>query len=227
MSDLGKQSVLINKKECDRCGIDKNLTDFHKDKARPDHHRGTCKTCIKAYQKELYKNPSPRKPAASESKKCAVCGVVKPKEFFGLRLNGRYFRANCKKCESKRSQEWNNRNKERVSEKNRRTGLRRYYGMTEGDFDEMLKTQNGVCAICGRLSEHKAKQNLCVDHDHTTGAVRGLLCSFCNSAIGYLSDNPERAMNVVKYIQYYADRPLEEVRFFATQRSPIRERQSA
>jgi hypothetical protein len=56
--------------------------------------------------------------------------------------------------------------------------LKKKYGITEKDYNSMLKAQKGVCAICKR--EPKEGKNFSVDHDHKTKVVRGLLCFFCN-----------------------------------------------
>jgi hypothetical protein len=58
----------------------------------------------------------------------------------------------------------------------------RRYGLTIARYEEMLEGQRGVCAICDGLPSGKNK-SLCVDHDHETGAVRGLLCHRCNALI--------------------------------------------
>lgn len=80
-------------------------------------------------------------------------------------------------------------NKERIRARHKRyEGLYRIpylYGITIEDFNSLLKKQSGVCAICGKGP--KGKSRLCVDHDHETGKVRGLLCYRCNMAIGALS----------------------------------------
>ena len=60
------------------------------------------------------------------------------------------------------------------------------YGITQKDYDAILLSQMGVCAICGYRSDGV----LHVDHNHETGKVRGLLCSNCNRAIGLLKDSP-------------------------------------
>jgi hypothetical protein len=81
--------------------------------------------------------------------------------------------------------------------------LKHYYGMTVKAYTEMLLRQNGVCAICQR-PETRANQfglvALSVDHDHVTGAVRELLCSRCNTALGYLDDNASRAAQAAAYL---------------------------
>jgi hypothetical protein len=60
-------------------------------------------------------------------------------------------------------------------------------GMTEADYDIMLVKQNGVCFICGSLPTGR-RTKLCVDHDHITGKVRGLLCVGCNSSLGWIEN---------------------------------------
>ena len=55
-------------------------------------------------------------------------------------------------------------------------------GIDRSIYNEMLKQQNGGCAVCGTSPEENGKA-LAVDHDHADGAVRGLLCNFCNITI--------------------------------------------
>jgi hypothetical protein len=57
------------------------------------------------------------------------------------------------------------------------------YGITLADFNAMLESQAGLCAVC--CEPMKPGRNTCVDHDHKTGAVRGLLCSRCNLLVGH------------------------------------------
>src|SRR5437899_2643546 len=72
------------------------------------------------------------------------------------------------------------------------------YGITEQQYEDMLKRQNGVCLIC-RLPHHP-ENPLVVDHNHATGQVRGLLCSGCNTGIGLLQDSPFLCMVAAVYI---------------------------
>jgi hypothetical protein len=61
--------------------------------------------------------------------------------------------------------------------------LRWKYGLTPDQYDELLDAQGGVCAICERTPEENGNR-LTVDHDHTTGKIRGLLCKVCNRDVG-------------------------------------------
>lgn len=80
----------------------------------------------------------------------------------------------------------------------RRSNLKSLYGITVEEYDELLATQDGVCALCFRTSSDGRR--LCVDHCHETGAIRGLLCSSCNYSIGCLGDTKESLEKVVEYL---------------------------
>jgi hypothetical protein len=68
----------------------------------------------------------------------------------------------------------------------RRNALKTRYGITTADYDRMFEEQGGVCKLCNR-NPHK-KTRLSVDHSHSTGFVRGLLCIPCNRSLGLLED---------------------------------------
>lgn len=68
-------------------------------------------------------------------------------------------------------------------------GLRYHYGVTLDAYNAILCEQRGVCAICGTLSVTVRSPRLVVDHDHSTGELRGLLCHRCNCGLGYFKDN--------------------------------------
>lgn len=74
------------------------------------------------------------------------------------------------------------------------------YGLTPADYDRMVAEQDGRCAICRTDSPGRGKPSWNVDHDHETGAVRGLLCHNCNMALGMLGDCVETAQALVSYL---------------------------
>jgi hypothetical protein len=87
-----------------------------------------------------------------------------------------------------------------VPEKKRAYVLKEKFGLTAEAYGEMLAAQGGACAIC-RGPAGGRWDTLCVDHDHNTGAVRGLLCLRCNRAIGLLRDDPALATAVSSYLK--------------------------
>jgi len=75
----------------------------------------------------------------------------------------------------------------------------RRYGITREQFDEMWEEQGHLCAICRRTPGGKGP---CVDHDHKTGKVRGILCLNCNHALGQMLDDPDFLMNAITYLEH-------------------------
>lgn len=73
------------------------------------------------------------------------------------------------------------------------------YGISLEEFYELQRKQKNVCAICGK-PETRGKKRLCVDHNHTTGKVRGLLCSQCNVAIAWMGESPDILIAAIQYL---------------------------
>ncbi len=86
-----------------------------------------------------------------------------------------------------------------VDKEKRRIKLLAQYGLTEQAFAGMLYRQSYVCAIC--LSPDWGRQGPHIDHDHITGAVRGLLCATCNIAIGMIGDDEASLYRAFDYVR--------------------------
>jgi len=84
------------------------------------------------------------------------------------------------------------------NESNRAYKLKYSYGISEEDYDAMLSYQNGVCAICDGVNP--SGRRLAVDHCHTTGKVRGLLCSKCNTLLGHAGDDVDILTKSISYL---------------------------
>lgn len=85
--------------------------------------------------------------------------------------------------------------------------LRDRYGLTVEEWESMNMAQGGKCYLCGQVPSGKPPTNgLYVDHDHSTGKVRALLCHPCNSGIGQLQDDPELLAKAAQYV--YMHKPL-------------------
>ena len=111
----------------------------------------------------------------SEAKRCAMCGEVKPLDDYHRMGKGKRH-CYCKPCLLSRP-----RNRKKVCRTD--GNLRRRYGLSVQQRDEMLTAQGGVCAICGTIPKR-----VCVDHCHDTGSVRGILCHPCNVKLAAIDD---------------------------------------
>jgi hypothetical protein len=121
-------------------------------------------------------------------------------------LVGRTPSGNCRECAKQKSLEWISRqpkDKERMRRFTSR--LKSYYGITIKDWDNLFNAQEGKCAICAR-HQSALPYVLGVDHNHTTGKVRGLLCRACNGVLGYLEKEAIR-----KRMDAYLDKHKESI----------------
>lgn len=82
-------------------------------------------------------------------------------------------------------------------ERNHERYVQRTYGLVPGEYNERLAAQGGGCAICAKKPR---KRYLAVDHDHGTGRVRGLLCYYCNTAIGVFEFDPDTIRRAATYL---------------------------
>lgn len=139
-------------------------------------------------------------------KTCGKCKQELSAEYFHKdKRRSHGLQARCKQCQKEDAYAWRARNPEKVKEKSARyyerrgaAYLREYrYGLSEEVHASLLDSQGGVCAIC---HTHRG-ETLHVDHDHQTGAVRGLLCRLCNTAIGKFNDDPSRLRAAAAYLE--------------------------
>ena len=96
----------------------------------------------------------------------------------------------------KKAREWQAVNKNRLATYTRKQTLKRKYGLTIEAYEQMLIAQNNKCAIC----EEGSDKTFAVDHNHTTGKVRALLCGPCNVALGLLREDLKIVESVKKYL---------------------------
>lgn len=166
-------------KVCKKCGLTKPLDEFYKAAGMRDGHRSDCKTCnSEAKRKRYFANPQP---AIERSR-------------LWQRENRERHRAWQRAYRAA--------NRERIQRRNRDRHLSKKYGIVSDEFDLLVQAQLNLCAICLR---YFGKQ-LHVDHDHSSGRIRGLLCGKCNKAIGLLDDQPRSAQAAAKYLRRSGNR---------------------
>jgi len=136
-------------------------------------------------------------------KVCTKCGESKPhtEGFFRHtkdtqhQIDNHYLKVQCRECDLAQSKAWQIRNPRGA----KRASLKRNYGITLEQYDEMAEAQNWQCLICEK-SQPNNDGFLCVDHDHSTKEVRGLLCRKCNLALGNFLDSADLLKKALEYL---------------------------
>jgi len=150
------------------------------------------------------------------TKTCSKCGAEKPLDQFYRHKLGKFGRkAECKECENVRSKERYERAKrdgekyiKNKADQSRRYSLKRKFGITPEQYDELLEKQKGCCAICHRHHSEFNKR-FAVDHAHTesefvpAGAIRGLLCYQCNKLFLGNQTDPDLFLNAYNYLKQH------------------------
>ena len=156
---------------------------------------------------------------------CYVCKEEKELTEFSKdkHSKGGGYTYSCKECRRKKNKEWREANPEKVKQKNAKnaakrkeyyqsdTGIRssrnchlkRMYGITLEQYEAMSEAQDHKCDICGNPEMNNKNKVLCVDHNHNTGEIRGLLCGNCNVGIGNLQDNIELLKKSIIYLKKF------------------------
>jgi len=169
-------------KYCNSCNTSKAESDFCCSSSAKDGLQSCCKSCYKFYNKT---NRTPRKHEdveyLPEEKRCSKCGLIKLQSEFNFNIKSIDGLKNwCKDC--------------RVKYESNGFRLENKYGITEFQYDQMIKDQNYKCIICGK------EIKLVVDHDHKTMKIRGLLCGNCNKMLGFANDNVDNLQKAIEYL---------------------------
>lgn len=148
---------------------------------------------------------------------CNKCRVLKNLSSFSRSSKDGHVYS-CKECSLKLKYEWRKKNPEKDRAQQHRSDRKRTeqraislearrkyqatqrrikYGISNSDYDRMFDEQSNVCAICKCSSE----KTLCIDHNHETGKVRGLLCHRCNLVIGNAKENINTLEESIRYLQ--------------------------
>jgi hypothetical protein len=131
-------------------------------------------------------------------KTCYSCKVEKPfSEFY--KNNVSYYQKECKACNGFRKSDWYK--TPEGKESSARSKLKSRFGISIEQYNIKSESQGNVCDICKLPCRTGAK--LSVDHDHTTGKIRNLLCRSCNLGIGNFLDNKELLKEAINYLDKF------------------------
>jgi hypothetical protein len=192
-------------KRCTKCGQSRPLNEFSKHSTCADGYGVYCRKCSTIQMREYRKTPAEKRSRfllhervkntlTTLTKCCNRCKQEKPLDAFYKRatnLDGHH--GECKKCFNVAQKEWlktpDGKNRHFFAQEKHK------YGLSTAQVNLLM--QEDVCEICGRFLEGK----LCVDHDHKTGIVRGVLCKRCNIALGCMNDDPHVFRKAAEYLE--------------------------
>jgi hypothetical protein len=178
-------------KICSKCKKEKLKSEFNKSLSIKDGLSYHCKECIHSYMNNYIRkrdaaDPLLRKKRNAVSIKCA-----------NKRYNSDHeFRQKC--LAYRRKALANPIYRKKVATQTRRQNLKAIYNLSLEEYDQILVSQNNVCAICKEADNNIA---LGVDHNHANGKVRGLLCKQCNLMIGNAKEKIEIMGAAIKYLK--------------------------
>lgn len=136
-------------------------------------------------------------------KVCRYCGVQLTQLNTNKgRLEHRDYK--CKQCERTQSHKQYHENPAKHAEYARASSLKGRYGISIEEYDRMFMIQSGLCAICHKPETnllHGSPRRLAVDHNHSTGQIRALLCTKCNAVLGWASEDADVLRAAAEYIE--------------------------
>lgn len=185
---------IITEKKCSKCGVEKPITEFYKNKLGKYGVRSYCKICELLWGDKWRKNHPERAKEIQKNYK---------------KNNPEKYKASQKKYRDTHKEEIHQRFVEYKAghpEVVRDNHIRSRYGISIDDYNKIFIKQDGRCAICGE----NQSERLAIDHDHITGEIRGLLCRKCNLMLGYSGDNPGILRSAASYIELHDTKPIKD-----------------
>jgi hypothetical protein len=132
----------------------------------------------------------------NERKRCTKCKEVKSISLFHKNpKHSSGYKSQCAECSSIKFKEWRNKDIEKNRIRERVSHYVSTYKITKEEALELVLDRVGVCPIC------QVRCPLVVDHCHTTGKVRGLICHSCNSMLGYSKDSQKTLEKAILYLR--------------------------
>lgn len=181
-------------KRCSDCKEEKPISDFAKNRRARDGLFAYCKPCARR-RSLAWKaaNPERAKAYTAEWKRNNRERLNEYQRNWYAENSGRW---------PGYAASYRERHPEAWARKQRSARLVREYGVTLEEYEVMVAKQGGVCWICRQPPDGRGKYPvLCLDHDHTTGQLRGLLCHQCNRGIGFWRDDADMMARAVKYLR--------------------------
>lgn len=182
---------MLQIKYCSKCKETKPTEEFWHSSRSKDRFTRHCKSCKNATEKI-----------------CKKCSLLKSLEDFTKLARGEFGRdTQCRDCKHLSEKHYYY-NSDKIRKNRTRQQRVRKYNLTDTEYQNMISRQNNCCAICLILLDDtidNTNTNIRprIDHCHTTGIVRGILCGQCNVGLGHFYDNEESLLNAILYLRKY------------------------
>ena len=137
-------------------------------------------------------------------KECSTCKKeLKAESFYKNKRRHDCLDSRCKHCMDKAKSDWVQKNPDKVKEVSTNNRLLSRYGITLTEYNQLVAFQNNRCKICGNEASNGRSWStkLSVDHCHSTGKIRGLLCQKCNTGLGLFGDTIENLKKALEYLE--------------------------
>jgi hypothetical protein len=217
-----QQDTFPVERKCSVCGVIRALSEYSKNSTAPFQKSPRCKVCernqgaiwrqgnkpkIREKHAKVMASYDPvqtaqrRKEHPTGLQKCSYCKLEKPFSAFCLsRVRKIGLSIVCRPCTTEKSKAWRAENLDKVLEGARRSHRLRKYGLSQDAYDALFAAQGNKCAVCRDILQ-RGTFRAHIDHDHDTGAVRGLLCNTCNSGIGMFRERADLLLAAAAYLK--------------------------
>lgn len=177
-----------------QCGCGRPTTIAKRNRPAQGHIKGEPLPLLPGHSRA---RPARREPSQPGHLVCARCDSEKPEDEFPLEAQrGRY--PYCLRCKTAYMREHYAKNRDRLVAADHRRRARSRYGLSGEEYDALFADPR--CGIC-LATQESLPRRLAIDHDHSTGAVRGLLCGPCNIALGGFRDSADLLRAALTYLE--------------------------
>jgi hypothetical protein len=203
MADKAIQRALF----CAKCRVKKDESEYGKSTTNPEKKATVCKACARSRQsiweqENKTRNLNIAYPNGEFT--CRTCFKTKPSiEFMRAAKTRSGFETECRECIRARDRRRYQRDKKKRLEQSKFGQIKWKYGLSKSDWEAMIQSAGGKCEICNSefvFDKPRSHNRPCVDHNHETGVVRGILCARCNQGLGLFCESVDSIKSAAKYL---------------------------
>lgn len=167
---------------------------------------GSCSECHRISQARQNKKYDRKKPRNNSSTRGVVGETKTTRE--DIRSKGKQWQLENPERTKELSRNYYLRNKDSHNKRSSENRLIRTLGITQEEYDDIMKEHDGRCDICHTTEPGGPHKKFNLDHDHSTGKLRGILCRRCNTSLGQFEDSVTLMKKAISYLEYHETKDL-------------------